>query len=63
MRNLRSRRSIARSRFFQCVPVKDRTHDYVRHGTTSLVDVLVVKTGEIIAQGHQSYCSVELRKF
>jgi transposase len=43
--------------------IERRTHDYVRHGTTSLFAALVVKTGEIIAQCHQRHRSVEFRKF
>ena len=43
--------------------IERRTHDYVRHGTTSLFAALVVKTGEVIAQCHQRHRSVEFRKF
>ena len=30
-----------------------RTHDYVRHGTTSLFAALDIATGKVIGQGHQ----------
>jgi transposase len=40
-----------------------RTHDYVRHGTTTLFAALEVKTGKIIGQCHQRHRAVEFRKF
>lgn len=40
-----------------------RTHDYVRHGTTSLFAALVAKSGEVIGQCHRRHRSVEFRKF
>jgi transposase len=40
-----------------------RTHDYFRHGTTSLFAALEVKTGKIIGQCHRRHRSVEFRKF
>ena len=43
--------------------VERRTHDYVRHGTTSLFAALNVKTGEIIGQCHQRHRALEFRKF
>jgi len=43
--------------------VERRTHDYVRHGTTSLFAALNVKTGQIIGQCHQRHRAVEFRKF
>src|SRR5262245_42186026 len=43
--------------------VERRTHDYVRHGTTSLFAALNVKTGEIIGQCHQRHRAIEFRKF
>lgn len=40
-----------------------RTHDYKRHGTTSLFAALDVKTGEVIGQCHRRHRSTEFRKF
>jgi transposase len=40
-----------------------RTHDYVRHGTTSLFAALEVKSGKIIGQCHQRHRAIEFRKF
>ena len=40
-----------------------RTHDYVRHGTTSLFAALDTKTGKVIGQCHKRHRSVEFRKF
>jgi transposase len=40
-----------------------RTHDYARHGTTSLFAALDVKTGAVIGQLHRRHRSVEFRKF
>jgi len=39
------------------------THDYVRHGTTSLFAALEVKSGKIIGQCHQRHRAIEFRKF
>jgi transposase len=43
--------------------VERRTHDYARHGTTSLFAALDEKTGRIIGQLHRRHRSVEFRKF
>lgn len=43
--------------------VERRTHDYVRHGTTSLFAALNAATGEVIGQCHRRHRSVEFRKF
>src|SRR5213593_3349978 len=43
--------------------VERRTHDYVRHGTTSLFAALNVKTGTIIGRCHRRHRAVEFRKF
>ncbi len=43
--------------------VERRTHDYVRHGTTSLFAALNVKSGKIIGQCHRRHRAVEFRKF
>ena len=40
-----------------------RTHDYVRHGTTSLFAALETKTGTVIGRCHKRHRSVEFRKF
>ena len=43
--------------------VERRTHDYVRHGTTSLFAALVTATGTVLGQTHRRHRSVEFRKF
>lgn len=43
--------------------IERRTHDYVRHGTTSLFAALDVKTGEVIGKCHQRHRAIEFRKF
>src|SRR5207245_3137085 len=40
-----------------------RTHDYKRHGTTSLFAALELKTSRVIAQLHHRHRSSEFRKF
>jgi transposase len=40
-----------------------RTHDYVRHGTTSLFAAMDAATGEVIGQIHRRHRSLEFRKF
>ena len=40
-----------------------RSHDYKRHGTTSLFAALDVKTGAVIGSCHRRHRSVEFRKF
>jgi hypothetical protein len=40
-----------------------RTHDYTRHGTTSLFAALDAKTGKVIAETHRRHRSLEFRKF
>jgi transposase len=40
-----------------------RTHDYVRHGTTSLFAALDVKTGKVIGEVHRRHRAEEFRKF
>jgi transposase len=39
------------------------THDYRRHGTTSLFAALDVKTGKVLGQLHRRHRSVEFRRF
>jgi transposase len=43
--------------------VERRTHDYRRHGTTTLFAALDVKTSELITQFHQRHRSTEFRQF
>jgi len=40
-----------------------RTHDYQRHGTTSLFAALDVATGKVIGEVHRRHRSTEFRKF
>jgi transposase len=40
-----------------------RTHDYARHGTTSLFAALDVASGKVIGQLHRRHRAVEFRKF
>lgn len=40
-----------------------RTHDYRRHGTTSLFAALDVKTGTVIGELHRRHRAIEFRKF
>lgn len=40
-----------------------RTHDYVRHGTTSLFAALDVASGRVIGQLHRRHRSIEFAKF
>src|SRR6266567_4264490 len=43
--------------------VERRTHDYKRHGTTTLFAALDAKSGKIIGQLHRRHRTVEFRKF
>ena len=43
--------------------IERRTHDYVRHGTTSLFAALDTRTGEVLGECHRRHRSVEFRKF
>src|SRR5215470_16506111 len=43
--------------------VERRTHDYTRHGTTSLFAALNVKTGKVIGECHRRHRAQEFRKF
>ena len=40
-----------------------QTHDYRRHGTTSLFAALDTKTGKVIADTHRRHRSIEFRSF
>lgn len=43
--------------------VERRTHDYARHGTTSLFAALDVKTGVVIGECHARHRAIEFRGF
>jgi transposase len=43
--------------------IERRTHDYRRHGTTTLFAALEVATGRVIGEVHRRHRSIELRKF
>src|SRR5918999_4155239 len=43
--------------------IERRTHDYRRHGTTSLFAALDVKVGKVLGQLHRRHRSIEFRKF
>ena len=43
--------------------VERRTHDYVRHGTTTLFAALDAATGKVVGQCQRRHRSVEFRKF
>jgi transposase len=43
--------------------IERHTHDYVRHGTTSLFAALDVKTGKVIGECHRRHRALEFRKF
>ena len=43
--------------------VERRSHDYVRHGTTSLFAALDVKTGKVIGECHRRHRAQEFRQF
>jgi len=44
-------------------PIERRTHDYQRHGTTSLFAALELKTCRVIGQLHRRHRSSEFRQF
>ena len=43
--------------------VERRTHDYVRHGTTSLFAALDAASGDVIGELHRRHRSIEFRRF
>jgi len=43
--------------------VERRTHDYARHGTTSLFAALDLKTGRVTGECHRRHRSIEFRQF
>ena len=65
MKRARFRRSTARSRCCPCGLVRSsgRTHDYERHGTTTLFAALDVKAGTIVGKCMPRHRAPEFRKF
>jgi transposase len=43
--------------------IERRTHDYKRHGTTTLFAALNAKTSEVLTQFHQRHRSAQFREF
>jgi transposase len=43
--------------------IECRTHDYTRHGTTTLFAALDAKSGSVIGELHRRHRSIEFRKF
>jgi hypothetical protein len=43
--------------------IERRSHDYQRHGTTSLFAALDIATGHVIGRCYQRHRAVEFRKF
>jgi transposase len=43
--------------------IERRTHDYERHGTTSLFAALEIATGQVIGRCYQRHRAIEFRKF
>jgi hypothetical protein len=43
--------------------VERRTHDYARHGTTSLFAALDLKSGRVMGECYRRHRSVEFRQF
>jgi len=43
--------------------IERRTHDYQRHGTTSLFAALEIASGQVIAECHRRHRAVEFRQF
>src|SRR5574340_1192097 len=43
--------------------IERRTHDYERHGTTSLFAALEMASGRIISQCHHRHRTIEFRRF
>jgi hypothetical protein len=64
-RRVRSRRSTATQPLLPLRPgqVERGTHDYKRHGTTSLFAALELKTSRVIGQLHRRHRSHEFRQF
>jgi hypothetical protein len=64
-RRARSKPWIAASRSCRCGPAKieRRTHDYVRHGPTTLFAALDAKSGTVIGDLHRRHRAIEFRQF
>ena len=43
--------------------IERRTHDYERHGTTSLFAALEMASGQVIGECHRRHRAVEFRQF
>ena len=43
--------------------IERRTHDYERHGTTSLFAALEMASGKVIGECHRRHRAVEFRRF
>jgi transposase len=43
--------------------IERRTHDYVRHGTSSLFAALDIATGKVIGRCHRRHRAIEFKKF
>jgi transposase len=68
MKKARSRQIQALDRTAPLLPLRPgqperRTHDYIRHGTTSLFAALDVKAGTVIGHGHARHRAIEFRQF
>src|SRR5512132_2706454 len=61
----RSRRWTGPSRCCRCCPACDgrRTHDYYRHGITSLFAAFNIADGTVISQLHRRHRATEFKKF
>src|SRR5689334_4834160 len=64
-RKVRFRRWTGHSRCCPCSrgQLERGTHDYKRHGTTSLFAALDLKTRQVIGQSHRRHRSAEFRRF
>jgi transposase-like protein/transposase len=65
MRSPRSKRWIAPRRSCRCAPAcpSGATHDYKRHGTSSLYAALDLSTGKVIGALHSRHRAIEFKKF
>ncbi len=63
-RRARSRHSTASSRCCRCCRGPERrSHDYIRHGTTSLFAALDTVNGTVISSLHRRHRAIEFKKF
>jgi transposase len=65
MRRVRYKRWTAPSPVLPMRPgqAERRSHDYIRHGTTTLFAALDTETGKVIGECHRRHRSIEFRKF